>query len=250
MHRDVQTLVWLVNGLVAWPAKARKRPRAYYTWQGWQHLAEVGSRSLAIVSIIAACTGMILALQAAQQLEKVGALSYVANMVSVTIVKELGPLLTAIILAGRSGAAFCAEIATMQISEEIDALQVIGIDPVRFLVAPKIMAMLIMLPVLTLWADLVGILAGGLFSSLLLGLSLQGYLNQAVLFLGTNDVVASVVKAAGFGGAITVICCWQGFLAREGAADVGRRTTKAVVQSIFMIILLDFFFTALNYIAG
>ncbi len=247
MHQEWSTLVWLINRLLRWPRLARAHPRAYYKWQTWQLLAEVGPGSLWIVSVISACMGMILALQAAQQLEKVGALSYVANMVSIIIVKELGPLLSAIILAGRSGAAFCAEIATMQISEEVDALHVIGIDPVRYLVAPKMVAMLIMLPVLTLWADFVGIVSGGLFSALALGLSLQSYFEQCVLFLTTGDVLASITKALGFGCAITLICCWQGFLAREGATDVGRRTTKAVVQSIFMIILLDLFFTALNY---
>ncbi|ABB36824.1 protein of unknown function DUF140 [Oleidesulfovibrio alaskensis G20] len=250
MPREVQTFVWLINSLLSWPAQARRRQRVFYRRLMWHQLAETGTRSLGIVSVIAACTGMILALQAAQQLEKVGALSYVANMVSVTIVKELGPLLTAIILAGRSGAAFCAEISTMQIYEEIDALEVIGISPVRYLVVPKLCAMLIMLPVLTLWADLVGIISGGLFAALGLGLSFSGYLNQAVYFLGTGDVVSSVVKAAGFGTAITLICCWQGFMAQGGAADVGRRTTKAVVQSIFMVILLDLFFTAINYLAG
>lgn len=210
-------------------------------------MTEVGTGSLAIVSVISACTGMILALQAAGQLEKIGALSYVANMVSVTIIKELGPLMTAIILTGRSGAAFCAELATMKISEEVDALEVIGVDPVRFLVWPKLLAMMLMMPVLTLWADCVGIVAGGLFSAIVLKLTLLTYFEQCVMFLTVGDVLSGLIKALGFGIAITVICCWQGLLARDGAADVGRRTTRAVVQSIFIIILLDFFFTALNY---
>ncbi len=208
----------------------------------------MGAGSLAIVSVIAACTGMILALQAAQQLEKIGALSYVANLVGVTIITELGPLLTAIILTGRSGAAFTAEIATMQISEEIDALYVMGVDPIRFLVWPKMLAMLIMLPVLTLWADFVGITAGGLFSSVFLGLNAESYFNQTAEFLKVKDLLAGLVKSLGFGATICLVCCWHGFLAKEGAADVGMRTTRSVVQSIFLIILLDFFFTALNFL--
>ncbi|GKT28977.1 ABC transporter permease MalE like protein, partial [Aduncisulcus paluster] len=187
--------------------------KSFYRKRLLRDLASVGADSIPIVSVISACTGIILALQSAQQLEKVGAISYVANLVGVTIIRELGPLLTAIIVTGRSGAAFTAEIATMQISEEIDALEVMGIEPVRFLVVPKMIAMLIMVPCLTL-----------------------------------HDVLAGLVKAGGFAVAITLIGCWQGFLAREGAADVGRKTTNSVVISIFMIILLDLFFTALNFI--
>lgn len=250
---ELGTLAQLINELVACAVTKRpagRRAKAFYRWQDWRHLREVGTESLGIVSVIAACAGVILALQAAGQLEKIGALSYVANMVSITIVKELGPLLTAIILTGRSGAAFCAEIATMKISEEVDALSVIGVSPIRFLVWPKLLAMIIMMPVLTLWADLVGIVAGGLLSAIVVGIPLPNYFEQCLLFLDTGDVYAGLVKSLGFGVAITLLCCWQGLLAREGAADVGRRTTRAVVLSIFAIVLLDLFFTAVNYVVG
>ena len=245
------TLATLINELTGCLKPQRNKTRKtkqYYRWQDWRHLQEVGTGSLAIVSVIAACTGVILALQAAGQLEKIGALSYVANMVSITIVKELGPLLTAIILTGRSGAAFCAELATMKISEEIDALNVIGVSTVRFLIWPKFLAMVIMMPILTLWADIVGIVAGGLFSAIVISIPPKSYFDQCVLFLDTGDVYSGLIKAFGFGVAITIICCWQGLLAREGAADVGRRTTRAVVQSIFAIVLLDLFFTTVNYV--
>jgi len=172
----------------------------------------------------------------------------VANLVGFSIITELGPLLTCLILSGRAGAAFTAEIATMRISEEIDALEVMGISPIRFLVWPKFLAMCVMAPLLTLWGDCVGITAGGVFSSLALGLSGKVYFTQTANFLTMRDLVSGLVKSAGFGVTITLISCWQGFLAREGAADVGRRTTRAVVQSIFLMILLDLFFTALNYI--
>ncbi len=244
-------LVWLVTGLLACLAAAvspARRTKPYQRARTVSHLAWIGADSLPIVSIIAACVGVILALQAATQLEKVGALSYVANLVGFSIVTELGPLLTCLILSGRAGAAFTAEIATMGISEEIDALEVMGINPVRFLVWPKFTAMCIMAPLLTLWADAVGIVSGGLFSALVLGLSGQVYFHQTAFFLTMRDVAGGLVKGAGFGVAITLVSCWQGFLAREGAADVGRRTTRAVVQSIFVMILLDLFFTALNYL--
>ena len=125
---------------------------------------------------------------------------------------------------------------TMRISEEIDALEVMGINPVRFLVWPKFVAMVVMAPLLTLWCDGVGMTAGGIFSSLALGLSGKVYFEQTVNFLTMRDLLSGLVKSAGFGAAITLISCWQGFLAREGAADVGRRTTKAVVQSIFFMV--------------
>ncbi|MHC1791067.1 ABC transporter permease [Solidesulfovibrio sp.] len=248
---DLGVLVSLVAGLLRCGAAALnplRRTKTYLRSRTISHLAWVGADSLPIVSVIAACVGIILALQAAIQLEKVGAMSYVANLVGFSLVTELGPLLTCLILSGRAGAAFTAEIATMQISEEIDALTVMGIEPVRFLVWPKFVALVVMAPLLTLWADAVGITAGGIFASLALGLSGKVYFEQTAYFLTMRDLLSGLVKGAGFGVAITVISCWQGFLAREGAADVGRRTTSAVVQSIFVMILLDLFFTALNYI--
>ncbi len=251
MGEAVGVLLGLVNGLVrclSLSLTRRYRTKPYQRALAWEHLSWIGADSLPIVSIIAACTGIILALQSAIQLEKVGALSYVANLVGYSLVTELGPLLTALILAGRAGAAFTAEIATMKISEEIDALNVMGIDPVRFLVWPKFAAMLVMVPVLTLWGDFVGIMAGGIFSATALGLSGKVYFEQTASFLHVSDVMSGLVKSAAFGMAITLISCTQGMLAREGAADVGRRTTTAVVQSIFIMILLDLFFTALNYV--
>lgn len=247
MKKDLAVLAWLVNGLLSCMVSVGRKTKPFHRKQRYLSLASIGADSLPIVTIIAACTGMILALQSAQQLEKVGALSYVANLVGVSILTELGPLLTAIIITGRSGAAFAAEIATMQISEEIDALEVMGLEPVRFLVWPKFMSMVVMLPILTLWADVVGVTSGGVFSSLFLGISGQTYFEQSVDFLKLRYLYTGLVKSLGFAVVIAVIGCWQGFLAREGAADVGRKTTRAVVQTIFAIILLDLFFTTLNF---
>lgn len=244
----LQVLAWMVSRLLGCLRLKPGNKKSFYRKRLLRDLASVGADSIPIVSVISACTGIILALQSAQQLEKVGAISYVANLVGVTIIRELGPLLTAIIVTGRSGAAFTAEIATMQISEEIDALEVMGIEPVRFLVLPKLLAMLIMVPCLTVWADFVGIFSGGAFSAIALGINEVTYFNNTVEFLKLHDVLAGLVKAGGFAVAITIIGCWQGFLAREGAADVGRKTTNSVVISIFMIILLDLFFTALNFL--
>jgi len=248
---EAGVMIWMIMRLMDCARSAlhlHRRTKPYLKARTWNHLAWIGTGSLPIVSVISACVGIILALQSAMQLEKVGALSYVANLVGFSLVTELGPLLTCLILAGRAGAAFTAEIATMGISEEIDALEVMGINPVRFLVWPKFLSMLVMAPLLTLWSDSVGITAGGVFASMALGLSGKVYFEQTANFLTMHDVVSGLVKSAGFGVTITLVSCWQGFLAKEGAEDVGRRTTKAVVQSIFLMILLDLFFTALNYI--
>lgn len=247
MSGDFDKFIWLVNRLLACLASPMSR-KPYMRWQTWRHFAWVGADSLPIVSVIASCTGVILALQSAAQLDKVGALSYVANLVGISIVMELGPLLTALILAGRAGAAFTAEIATMKISEEIDALEVMGLDSVRYLVWPKCVAMFLMTPLLTLWADFSGIVAGGLFSTWVLGLSGVGYYEQTASFLRLQDVASGLTKSMAFGLAITLVGCWQGLLAREGALDVGHRTTRSVVQSIFLVVLLDLFFTALSYL--
>lgn len=246
-REEFHTLSWLINCLLRCFPRLLTQQKRYYIWQIWRNMAMVGAGSLAIVTTIAFCVGIILALHAANQLERFGATSYVANLVGVIIITELGPLLTAVVLTGRSGAAFTAEIATMEISEEIDALNVMGIDPVQFLVMPKFLAMVIMLPVLTAWADFIGIGSGMLYSGTFLSISYQTYFEQTASFLRIGDLMAGLVKSLGFGMAITIICCWQGFLAKEGAADVGRRTTKSVVQSIFVIILLDLYFTALSY---
>jgi len=248
MASEFDQFIWLVNRLLG----CLRRPftkKPYMSWQTWRHFAWVGADSLPIVSTIAACTGVILALQAAAQLEKVGALSYVANLVGISIVAELGPLLTALILSGRAGAAFTAEIATMKISEEIDALEVMGLDSVRYLVWPKCLAMVLMAPMLTLWADFTGVLSGGIFSVMALGLTAQTYYEQTASFITLRILFSGLIKSLAFGLAITLIGCWQGYLAREGALDVGHRTTRSVVQSIFLIVLLDLFFTALTYIS-
>lgn len=247
MGADLDQFVWLVNRVIG--CAARPFPgKPYLQWQTWRHMAWVGANSVPIVSVIAGCTGVILALQAAAQLEKVGALSYVADLVGISIISELGPLLTALIMTGRAGAAFTAEIASMKISEEIDALEVMGLDSVRFVIWPKCLAMLVMMPLLTVWADFVGIMAGGLFSVGVLDLNGAVYYEQTASFLKLGDLFSGLIKSAGFGLTITLIGCWQGLLAREGAADVGKRTTRSVVQAIFSIVLLDLFITTLSYL--
>jgi phospholipid/cholesterol/gamma-HCH transport system permease protein len=210
-------------------------------------MVKAGYSAIPIVSIISLFVGVILALQSAYQLKRGGALIYVANLVGVSITRELGPILTAIIVAGRSGSAFAAEIGSMKASEEIDALVSMGINPVRFLVSPKLIALMVMMPCLTVISDCIGLFGGFIFSVSALEIHPFNYFQQTVQALQVKDVVTGLVKAWAFGVVITLVGAYQGFRVAGGAEEVGRRTTAAVVVSIFLVIVFDLFFTVLFY---
>jgi phospholipid/cholesterol/gamma-HCH transport system permease protein len=208
----------------------------------------VGVAAIPIVSLISFFVGVILALQGAYELQRLGAMQLVAGLVSVAITRELGPLITAIVVIGRSGSAFAAEIGTMRVTEELDALQTMALDPVAFLVVPKFLAMAVMLPCLALWADLMGVLGGSLFGVVGGGFTFGSYMlaTRDVLFL--RDITSGVVKSLVFGMVITAVGCHEGFATGSGAEEVGRSTTSAVVISILLIIVIDLIFTALFYL--
>jgi phospholipid/cholesterol/gamma-HCH transport system permease protein len=210
-------------------------------------MVKTGYDSVPIVAVISFFVGIILALQAAYQLKKVGAIIYVANLVGVSLTRELGPILTAIIVAGRSGSAFAAEIGSMKAAEEVDALVSMGINPIRFLVAPKMIALLLMLPALTIFSDFVGILGGLLLAKGALDINPSSYFQQTINALLVKDVITGLVKAMAFGAVITVVGAYHGFKVEGGAEEVGRRTTASVVASIFLVIVFDLFFTILFY---
>lgn len=210
-------------------------------------IVKAGYNSVPIVAVISLFVGIILALQSAYQLKKVGALIYVANLVGVSLTRELGPILTAIIVAGRSGSAFAAEIGSMKAAEEVDALVSMGINPVRFLVVPKFIALMLMLPALTIISDCVGIFGGFLLSTTVLGVHPQSYFQQTINALLVKDIITGLVKSLAFGAVITIVGAYQGFRVEGGAEEVGRRTTASVVASIFLVIVFDLFFTTLFY---
>jgi phospholipid/cholesterol/gamma-HCH transport system permease protein len=209
---------------------------------------EAGVRALPILSLITFFIGLILALQAAYELRRFGAMSFVASAVALSMTRELGPLITAVIVIGRSGSAFAAEIGTMKVTEEIDALETMAIDPVGFLVAPKFAAMVVMLPCLTVWANSMGILGGALFGVLKADFTFQRYIEASLDALFLRDVVTGLIKSAMFGVVITAVGCQEGFNTSGGAEQVGRSTTKAVVASIFLVILVDLIFTMLFFV--
>jgi phospholipid/cholesterol/gamma-HCH transport system permease protein len=207
----------------------------------------VGVEALPIVSLISFFIGMILALQGAYELRKFGALHLVASAVAISMTRELGPLMTAVVVIGRSGSAFAAEIGTMKVNEEIDALETMALEPVHFLVAPKFLAMILMMPCLTTWADFMGVLGGGLFGVTSAGFTWAGYLRATIDALILRDIVTGLIKSVMFGLVITSVGCQEGFATGLGSEQVGRSTTSAVVNSIFLVVVVDLVFTAIFY---
>ena len=210
-------------------------------------MVKIGVNSTPIVCLISFCVGLIIAMQSAYQLAKFGATIYVADLVGVSMTRELGPLITAIIITGRSGSAIAAEIGSMKVSEEIDALATMALHPVGFLVVPRTLAMLIVLPCLTVMSDFLGIAGGFTLAVLNLKLSFAAYFSQSAAAIAINDFMTGLIKSAVFAIIISQIGAYQGLSVQGGAAGVGRSTTASVVASIFFIILADLLFTALFY---
>jgi phospholipid/cholesterol/gamma-HCH transport system permease protein len=210
----------------------------------------VGVGALPIVSLITFFVGLILALNGAYELKKFGALHLVATAVGISMTRELGPLMTAIVVIGRSGSAFAAEIGTMKVTEEIDALETMALNPVQFLVTPKFLAMILMMPMLTIWADFMGILGGALFGVTNAGFTFTSYINATLDALYLRDITTGLIKSIMFGMTITAVGCHEGFRTGAGAEEVGRSTTAAVVMSIFLVIVVDVIFTAVFYFTG
>jgi phospholipid/cholesterol/gamma-HCH transport system permease protein len=218
----------------------------------WNELAgqsaDMGARALRIIALIVFLVGLTVAFQAAFQLRQFGAAIFVADLTAVSIVREMGPLMTAILVAGRSGSSIAAEIATMQVSEEIDALKVMGVDPIEFLAVPRLLALVLVMPLLTVLADVVGIAGGFLVGVLYLDLSGQAFLAKAIAALSPFDVLAGTIKSIAFAFGIGLIGLFYGMRVRGGASEVGRTTTASVVTSIFYIIVADCFFSIVFYI--
>lgn len=206
----------------------------------------IGVDALFIVGLLSFLLGLIIAFQSAWQLKQFGANIYVANLVGISMVREFGPMMTAIMLAGRSGSAIAAELGTMKVSEEIDALKTMGIDPVRFLVLPRLVALTIVQPALTLMADFIGMMGGFVIGVLLLDLSTNVYYEQTVGALTFGDFGHGLLKSFVFAWIIGITGCYTGLRIKGGAAGVGRATTKSVVVSIFLVIVADSIFATVS----
>ena len=206
---------------------------------------KLGVDALPIIALLSLLLGLILAFQSAHQLRQFGANIYVANLVSIAMVREFGPMMTGIILAGRSGSSMAAELSTMKIQEEIDALKTMGIDPDRYLVLPRLIGITIVQPMLTLMSMAIGVSGGYIIARFYLGLSTSIYWNKSFAALDMGDLGHGLGKSVIFAWIIGIIACYSGMAVRGGASAVGRATTRAVVAAIFMIIVADSFFATM-----
>lgn len=236
-----------VGEAVAALAFAARHPSSV-RWKDALLIAErAGVDALPIVALIAFLMGLIIAFQSAVPLRQFGGEVYVGDLVGLSMLRELGPLMTAILLAGRSGAAFAAELGTMKVNEEINALTTMGLDPVRFLVVTRVLAGLIVTPLLTIFADMVGLI-GGAVTMLTFSIPTRTYFTHVGGFANVSDFLSGLVKSVVFGVLIAGIGCLKGLQTKSGAAAVGDSTTKAVVAAIIMIVVVDGLFALVYYV--
>ncbi len=207
-----------------------------------------GIKSLAVITVVALFTGMILALQTGLELRRYGQEVYIGSAVAVSMIREMGPFMTGLIISASVGSAIAAQIGTMTVSEEIAALEVMSINPNRFLVMPRLVALVVMMPILTIYTNLLGIMGGAVVGATQLGVSVQAYLDNATQFATNKDLYVGLFKAIIFGIIITTVSCHQGFMTREGAVGVGRATRSSVIISFLVILVLGYMITRLFYI--
>jgi phospholipid/cholesterol/gamma-HCH transport system permease protein len=209
--------------------------------------AEIGYFSLPVVALTAIFTGMVLALQSSTGLARFSAESAIASLVVLSVTRELGPVLAGLMVAGRVGASMAAEIGTMRVTDQIDALGTLSTNPMKYLVAPRLLAGIIALPLLVVVADLLGVLGGFIIATLKLGFNSGVYLSNTVNFVQTGDVVSGLAKAAVFGLLITLMGCYHGYNSKGGAQGVGAATTSAVVTASVLILAFDYVLTELFF---
>ena len=253
-ERAIEDLDYVGSLNIQWWATVRTMGRALpfvgnrYRWQATvRQVLQIGVDAMPVVALMAICSGFILAMQGASELRRFGALRYVIDLVAVGFTRELGPLLTAIAVSGRSGSAFAAEIGTMKVTEELDSLRVMALDPVEFVLAPKYLAALISVPCLSIVSNFFGIVAGGLFMFFSTHLAPLLYFRYVLMSIDLRDVITGLIKSVVFATIIAHVGCLEGFRVRGGPDSVGRSTTSAVVRSTFLVIVADAVFTAIFY---
>ena len=207
-----------------------------------------GIKSLAVITVVALFTGMILALQTGLELRRYGQEVYIGSAVAVSMIREMGPFMTGLIIAASVGSAIAAQIGTMTVSEEISALEVMSINPNRFLVMPRLVALVVMMPILAVYTNILGILGGAVVGTTQLGVSVQAYMNNAMQFSTNKDLYVGLFKAVIFGVVIATVACHQGFMTSEGAVGVGKATRRSVIISFLIILVLGYVITRLFYI--
>ena len=212
-----------------------------------EQMGKIGVASFPIVFLTSLFTGMVLALQSAYQMQKVSAEMYIASLVALSITRELGPVLTALVVAGRCGAAITAELGTMKVTEQVDALETLSTNPIQYLVVPRFFALLVMLPILTIFSDFFGIVGGYLIGVGKLNITHAMYVKMTWDPLKLKDVSTGLIKSITFAMLICIIACYEGLNTSAGAEGVGRATTASVVRSFILIIVFDCLLTAIFY---
>jgi len=221
------------------------KPRHWRFLDIMHHIEETGIKAIPIISVMAFMIAIVVAYQGIAQLQPIGAERLTVNLVSISVLREMGVLLTAIMVAGRSGSAFAAQIGVMKVREEIDALQVIGISPFEVLVMPRLIALIITLPLLTFIADMMGLFGGGVISMLLLDIPPDTYLQHVQAVASGTDFMVGMIKAPVFALLIAIVGCMHGMKVSGSAESVGNETTSAVVETIFLVLVTDAFFSIL-----
>jgi len=244
--KDIRTQVSFVGEATAALVYAIRVPSSVRWKDVWRICERVGVDGLPIVALISVLLGMILAFQSAVPMKRFGAEIFVADLIGLSMLRELGPLMTAILLAGRSGAAFAAEIGTMRVNQEVDALETMGLDPVRFLVTPRIIAAVLMTPLLTLFSGLVGLL-GGALTMQSFSIPFVTFLKEVDSAVTLTDFLAGFVKSFVFAMLIAGIGCLRGLQTAAGASAVGESATRAVVSGIILLVVVDGIFAVAYY---
>ncbi len=203
----------------------------------------IGVATIPVVVLTGAFTGMVLAVQTYYQFSKLGLETMIGPVVFMAVVQQLGPVLTAFMLAGRVGAAITAELGTMAVTEQIDAIKTLGLDPIKYLVLPRFLASLLLTPILTLYSDIVGIFGGWMVAVFAYGVNSHYYWQKTLVYVTTFDIIAGLAKALFFGGAVAIIACYKGFYTKGGAEGVGKSTTSSTVTSFVAILVLNLFLT-------
>ncbi len=237
-----KTTTVLVKELLL-PNRIRWQDTAYY-------IESTGVNAVPIVGLIAFLMGMIIAFQSADQLIQFGANIFVVELVAISMTRELAPLLTSILIAGRSGSAFTAEIGTMKVSEEVDAMKVIGLDLTEYLVSPKFWALIISLPLLAFWADVMGVIGGALIANWKLDIPYYTFILRFQEQVSVRHIILGLGKCYAFAAIISIVGCYRGMLVQSGAGSVGRQTTSSVVTSIFLVIIADAIFSIIFTLLG
>lgn len=249
LWRDLNSLLNFVGELAVMLLRAARHPRLVRWQDAWLAAEQSGVDALPIIALIGVLLGLILAFQSAIPMRRFGADIFVANLLGLAMLREMGPLITAIILAGRSGSAFAAELGTMKVREEIDALRTMGLEPVRFLVLPRVIAAVGMTPVLTLFANLFGLIGGAIVMRSM-GYPLVTYVNQVLSDVTVRDLMGGLLKSFVYGIVVAAIGCLRGLETKTGASAVGQSTTSAVVSGIVLIAVVDGLFAVVFYALG